>query len=66
MTTSELIIFLFSCAVISVLRFLLSSREGGGEGGWGYSLQWPIQGGSSRKWYLLHGFKYMKGRAFTI
>ena len=65
MTTSELIIFLFSCAVISVLRFLLSSREGG-EGGWGYSLQWPIQGGSSRKWYLLHGFKYMKGRAFTI
>ena len=33
MTTSELIIFLFSCAVISVLRFLLSSREGGGRGG---------------------------------
>ena len=63
MTTSELIIFLFSCTVISMLRFLLSSREGGG--GWGYSLQWPIQGGSAQKSYLLHGFKYMKGRAFT-
>ena len=64
MTTSELIIFLFSCTVISMLRFLLSSREGEG-GGWGYSLQWPIQGGSAQKSYLLHGFKYMKGRAFT-
>ena len=44
MTTSELIIFLFSCAVISVLRFLLSSREGGGGGGVGLLLTMAYTG----------------------
>jgi len=35
------------------------------EGGRGYSLYWPIWGGSAQKRYLFHASDIKKGRDFT-
>ena len=49
---------------LSVKTLKLTKSSGGG-GGEGYSLQWPIWGGSARNGYLFQASGILKGMDFT-